>query len=520
MYEAYYGFSEKPFNLTPDPKFLYLSARHSEAFAHLEFGRRERGGFILITGEVGTGKTTLARYFLGRLPETTATAVVLYPALTANELLRTILEDLHVRPSNGSLKELVDALHRYLLDARASGREVVLLIDEAQDLSTEVLEQVRLISNLETDTEKLIQIVLMGQTELSDLLARHDMRQLAQRVTARYHLTPLSRTETSEYVHHRLAVAGGAGKVSFTPAALVNIHSLAYGVPRLINLVCDRALLAGYVQGTRVVHPGMVKQAAEEVLGGARRPPSRPVLYTLGAAGALAAGALALLFLPRTAKAPAAAAGPVAPAAVVAAPPAAGAVPATAPALDGSRLESVVLSAPRTASLETAVAAIRSLWGASALQRTPLRTNIEQVRALDMPVVLEMYHPARRDTCFVALLGLQGDTALVAALNEAPMRVGIEDLDRLWTREAVFLWRDFESVTQHDGWTRRWAGEALARLGYGGGSNLAETVVRFQKDAQLVADGLVGARTLMALYSRGPYPRPRLRMADGAEAAS
>ncbi len=204
MYEAWYGFAEKPFNLTPDPKYLYLSAKHEEAFAHLEFGRRERGGFILITGEVGTGKTTLARYFLSKLGADTRTAVVLYPALTAVELLRTILDDLHVAAHGDSLKSLIDALHRFLLESRAAGHDVVLLIDEAQDLAAEVLEQVRLISNLETDTEKLIQIILIGQSELRDVLARHELRQLAQRITARYHLTPLSLPDTGEYVRHRL----------------------------------------------------------------------------------------------------------------------------------------------------------------------------------------------------------------------------------------------------------------------------------------------------------------------------
>jgi len=291
VYERHYGFSEKPFNLTPDPKYLFLSQRHTEAFAHLEFGRRERGGFILITGEVGTGKTTLARYFLSRLTARTATAFVLYPALTAAELLRSILEDLHVPAAGTSLKDHVDALHRFLLQAREQDRDVVLLIDEAQDLSAEVLEQIRLISNLETDTEKLIQIVLMGQSELQELLSRRELRQLAQRVTAQYHLAPLSRPETEDYIAHRLRVAGGEGKVAFTPGALGAVHQHSGGVPRLINLVCDRALLAGYVAGARVVDAKMVHRAAREVT---RVSPGRTALRYAALVGLpAAAGAIA-----------------------------------------------------------------------------------------------------------------------------------------------------------------------------------------------------------------------------------
>ena len=267
MYNTWYGFREKPFNLTPDPKYLYLSHRHAEAFAHLEFGHKERGGFVLITGEVGTGKTTLARYFLSKLDADTHSAFVLYPALSAEELLHTILDDLHVTPEGSSKKSLVDALHRFLLETRAANRNVVLLIDEAQDLTPEVLEQIRLISNLETDTEKLIQIVLMGQSELRDLLGRHELRQLAQRVTARYHLAPLTFPETQAYIRHRLLVADGEGKVGFDHDALVAVHRLSGGVPRLVNLICDRALLAGYVHNTRRITASMVRQAAKEVEG-------------------------------------------------------------------------------------------------------------------------------------------------------------------------------------------------------------------------------------------------------------
>ncbi|MEE9180266.1 MAG: AAA family ATPase, partial [Vicinamibacteria bacterium] len=198
MYEGFFGFREKPFNLTPDPRFLYLSAKHSEAFAHLDFGLKQRGGFVVVTGEVGTGKTTLCRYFLDRLDENTLSAFILYPALGAVELLRSINDDLGITPNGEQAKDLVDALHRFLLEAREADKNIVLVIDEAQNLSPEVLEQIRLISNLETTTEKLIQIVLIGQSELNTMLSQKNLRQLAQRVTARYHLNPMNRDETIE----------------------------------------------------------------------------------------------------------------------------------------------------------------------------------------------------------------------------------------------------------------------------------------------------------------------------------
>jgi general secretion pathway protein A len=520
LYEAWYGLTEKPFNLTPDPKFLYLSQRHAEAFAHLEFGRRERGGFILITGEVGTGKTTLARYFLSRLPETTATAVVLYPALTAAELLKSVLDDVHVPTSGSSLKELVDALHRFLLEARRQGRDVVLLIDEAQDLAPDVLEQIRLLSNLETDTEKLIQIVLMGQSELRDLLARRELRQLAQRVTARYHLDPLSRTEAEEYIRHRLTVAGGAGKVAFAPAALREVHRWSSGIPRLINLICDRALLAGYVKGERTIDAAMVRQAAAEITiqGTKHLSPRRLALFATSLV--LAAAFVAALALPRTLRAPNEA--PEAPAATS---PASvnrgsasgasaglmGPLPspaAPAPGVDAARLESLLLATPRAASLEAALRRITGLWGDPQLERTSLRTHFDQVRRLDLPVILEVFHPGRRDTCFLALLALDKDSAEVAVGGEPPLRVTLPDLDRFWTREALFLWRDPAGLQRDPARAEQWARDALASLGYGGDPRTA--VSRFQRDAQLLPDGVVGSRTLMTLASQGPEARPRL----------
>jgi general secretion pathway protein A len=495
MYESHYGFTEKPFNLTPDPKYLYLSARHTEAFAHLEFGRRERGGFIVITGEVGMGKTTLARYFLSRLDPRTATAFVLYPALSGAELLRTILDDLHVRAGGTSMKDSVDALHRFLLEARREERDVVLLIDEAQDLSAEVLEQVRLISNLETDTEKLITIVLMGQSELHEMLSRRELRQLAQRITARYHLAPLDEAATADYIRHRLEVAGGAGKVGFTRSALSEVHRLSGGIPRLVNLICDRALLAGYVRGTRTIEAPMVRQAAREVRGRPSRAWGRPL--ALAGTAALAAALVAFL-LPRALPARETRAAP--PPAVAAAPPPTAAV-----------LEPMVLALGRDASLEDAYRAVQALWGQAPLERTALRTDLGQVRKLDLPAVLEMFHPTRHDTCYVALLRLEGDQAVIAGAAGEPLRVPVAELDRWWTRQAIFLWRDYDLAQSDPTRTAAWAREALGRLGYlGQDPDLPGAVARFQRDAQLAADGVVGNRTVMSLYTRGPYPRPSL----------
>ncbi len=497
MYTDFFGFREKPFSLTPDPKYLYLSPRHTEAFAHLEFGRRERGGFIVITGEVGTGKTTLARYFLSRLDARTATAFVLYPALSAAELLRATLEDLHIPVTGQSLKDHVDALHRFLLASAAQGQVVMLLIDEAQDLSAEVLEQVRLISNLETDTEKLIQIVLMGQSELQDLLARRELRQLAQRVTTRYHLSPLNRTETEAYIRHRLMVAGGEGKVTFTSGALSVVHRRSGGVPRLINLICDRALLAAYVAGVRVVEAHMVRRAAHEVRGNAPWMNWR-VAASVAAVGIGLAAAGAVLL---SSRAPAGTPPPLrAPATL----------PSIPPATQAPALGPLLLGLPSDASFNGALAAVQNLWGSASLERTPMRTYLEQVRLLDLPVVLEMFHPARRDASYLALLRLSGNEAVVFA-GGAERTIDVAEVDRLWTRRAVFLWRDFDAIAHAGEATfTAWTRAELSRQGYTD-PNLASAVGRFQRKTELAADGVVGNRTLMTLYSMGAYRRPRLR---------
>jgi len=268
MYLDFYGFREPPFNLTPDPRFLFLSDRHREALDTLLFGIRQRKGFIQITGEVGAGKTTLCRAALEQLDEGFRTALILNPVLTAPQLLRTILTELGLEaPGRADRVAALGVLNRFLLDQLAAGCDVVLIIDEAQDLPWELLEQIRLLSNLETDQRKLLQIVLIGQPELRDKLDDPVLRQLRQRITVRYHLPPLSRLETEYYVQFRLQVAGANGRPDFSPWAMRGVHRYSRGIPRLINAVCDSTLLAGYVEGTEHLRLRHVRRAIRELEG-------------------------------------------------------------------------------------------------------------------------------------------------------------------------------------------------------------------------------------------------------------
>jgi general secretion pathway protein A len=267
MYNAFYGFREAPFNITPDPRFLFFSAQHREAFHHILFGIRERKGFIQITGEVGAGKTTVCRAILEELGPTFRTALILNPLLTSSQLLRTILTELGLDPSGLDGAGCQDRLNAFLLEQAAKGEDVVLLIDEAQDLAPELLEHIRLLSNLETDQQKLLQIVLIGQPELREKLNERGLRQLKQRITVRYHLKPLSRTDTERYIAHRLRVAGANGRPTFTPWAIRTIHRYSGGIPRLVNAVCDKALLYGYVNGTDRLTTRSVRRAIRELDG-------------------------------------------------------------------------------------------------------------------------------------------------------------------------------------------------------------------------------------------------------------
>ena len=310
MYAPFFGLSKEPFSIAPDPRFLYMSEQHREALAHLLYGLGGGGGFVLLTGEIGAGKTTVCRCFLEQVPATCSVAYIFNPKLTANELLQTVCAEFGLNtgsvcatpsassanapaPStedSPSIKAHVDALNAFLLASHAQGRQAVLVIDEAQSLSADVLEQLRLLTNLETAERKLLQIVLIGQPELRDMLARPELEQLGQRVIARYHLGALSASESQQYIRHRMAVAGTGAQMPFDGPALARIHTLSRGVPRRINLLADRALLGAYAQGRQRADRRTVDQAALEVFGTRHQPAGLP-RWTLALAGMLLLGA-------------------------------------------------------------------------------------------------------------------------------------------------------------------------------------------------------------------------------------
>ena len=267
MYNNYFGFSQNPFSITPNPAFLYLSPSHQDALSHLLYGVGQGGGFVALTGEVGTGKTTLIRSLLEQQLDDIEVALCLNPQLTATEFVANICDELKVPYNDAhSLKDLIDNLNVYLLEAHAKGKRVVTIIDEAQQLSRDVLEEIRLLTNLETANEKLLRIILVGQPELQSLLARNDLRQLSQRITARSHIAPLNRKDTSAYIKHRIRVAGGHPDL-FTPAALKRIYKLTHGVPRVINVLCERSLMGTYGREKRRANVAIVNRAAQESLG-------------------------------------------------------------------------------------------------------------------------------------------------------------------------------------------------------------------------------------------------------------
>ena len=531
MYLGYYGLHEPPFSITPDPRFVHLSERHRDALAHLLFGidKGGGGGFVQLTGEVGTGKTTLSRLLLEQLPENARIALVLNPRQNAIELLETICEELRIDISGkrGSTKALVDALNVYLLDAYAKGLRVVLLIDEAQNLPADALEQVRLLTNLETDTQKLLQILLLGQPELREMVAKPELRQLAQRITARYHLMPLDAKDTAAYLRHRWRVAGGT-RFPFDAGAVQRLHARAGGVPRLVNVIAERALLAGYARDATSIDAKLVDAAADEVL-----PPvlARRSWPWFAAGGAVVAIALAAGWAWRE-RAPADEAA-TATSRGASATPAATALPA--PLSEVEILDAAGLAQLLGATGDTPLPAWQHLLGlwslpAEAITVDPAgpctpaaqaevhcvqgRARLDTLLALDRPILLRLQDGRAR--AWAVLLG--------ADARNARVRIGgrTVDLDRVllqsrWNGDYAGLWRGpamlsaplrVDSAGPAVDWVRRQlspTGNVATGVPY---DDALRASVRQLQDARgLPADGIAGPLTLMALSSDTPGPR-------------
>lgn len=534
MYTNFFGLREMPFSITPDPAYLYMSPRHQEALGHLLYGTGQYGGFVQLTGEVGTGKTTIIRTLLEQKLDSVDVAMVHNPRQSELEFVQSICDEFHVgySASPPTLKELVDALNAHLLAAHARGRRTVLIIDEAQNLDPSVLEQVRLLTNLETHKEKLLRIMLVGQPELQDLLARPDLRQLAQRITARYHLTPLNQAETAEYVQHRLRVAGAEGEV-FEPRALALLYSAGRGVPRLINIICDRALLGAYALGQRVVSADIVRQATAEAVegfgerrqrSGGRRIGDRLNRFWIGTEKiwAVLAVSFAGLFFYRELREELA---PVAEPAATTAAPQAAAKPFT-PVADAA-----TLALQSAQPLPVVMNQLIGLWDGQL--RLPPGENVCRALSLhrlecyksegkwsdlgniNRPALLTLNTPGGEQR-HVLLRGLSTTHAslLTAAGSQ---QVPLAQLDGLWSGEFLLLWRRETSASQIGPSSRGddviWLRKRI--LAMRGGTPapflsafyddaLAASVRRFQKTRGLEPDGVAGIRTLIALGDGQP----------------
>ena len=566
MYLSHFNLEERPFSIAPDPRFLFMSSRHREALAHLLYGLGDGGGFVQLTGEVGTGKTTICRCLLEQVPDNVDVALVLNPKVTAEELIATVCDELGVSYPEEihSIKMLTDLLNAHLLDAYSRGRRVVLIIDEAQNLSAEVLEQVRLLTNLETSTQKLLEIILIGQPELRAMLQRDEMRQLAQRVTARYHLEPISRSETGDYIRHRLQVCGTSHAI-FSKRAINTIQRLSGGVPRLINILCDRSMLGAYVEGKSLVDHKIVKQAAGEVLGPEPDERREDRWWSVAAGGVVMLALLAVLIarpwesldfyglLSAREEAP----GVTAPIALSATPAAPVPEPAPTPvslpvtpqesgvAATGapdSGEEVAVMSVMPPATLAGVLQQADDTWYQSAWStlfaqwslvlpagfstdhckfaaKNGLRCMYERgtwdvLRYFDRPAVMRLSLDDGRNVS-VTLRELQGDIAEVV-LGETVMRVPTAEIDRYWYGDYVLLLKAPPSGSMVMKSGGRWADVKWLRdqLGLIQGASLAavdptyfdqqlhEQTLAFQREQGLVADGVVGKHTIIHLNTR------------------
>ncbi|AKJ31358.1 ExeA family protein [Caldimonas brevitalea] len=564
MYAKFFGLRHEPFSIAPDPRYLFMSDRHREALAHLLYGLRSGGGFVLLTGEIGAGKTTVCRCFLKKIPRRCNVAYIFNPKLTVHELLKSVCDEFricyeHQGPGPATVKDYLDPLNDFLLKAHAAGQDNVLIIDEAQNLSADVLEQLRLLTNLETSERKLLQIILIGQPELRGMLARPELEQLAQRVIARFHLEALSEAETAQYIRHRLAVAGISGPVPFDRKAMQAIHRLSRGVPRRINLLCDRALLGAYASGKAKVDARIVDKAAREVFNSKtersavplRRRPRRMAAVGLSlAAGAAVVGVAALALEGRfdrhaVAAAPAAAAS----AALAASAPASSAsppkpslvsvaAPGSGPATGSAAVPESDLSASSANLLRSEKDAWRELaqaWGVTLPEGDPceqaagrqlhcFRTGggLALIRQLARPGILTL-HDHNDKPAYALLTGL-GDRSATLRVAGVTQKVSLTSLARMWRGDFSTFWRTptgyQDSVGEGD------AGPVVDHLvrslasangrppptgPHSFDAALKSEVYTFQLAQGLKPDGRAGPTTFMQLNRATGVAEPRLQ---------
>jgi general secretion pathway protein A len=521
MYTQYFKLTQPPFSIAPDPRYLFMSERHREALAHLLYGVGSGGGFVLLTGEIGAGKTTVCRCFMEQIPANCKLAYIFNPKLSVEELLLSICDEFGIAlPPHGavSVKGYVDAINGYLLASHAQGMNNVLVIDEAQNLSADVLEQLRLLTNLETSERKLLQIILIGQPELREMLARPELEQLAQRVIARYHLGSLTESETGSYVAHRLAVAGAGAATPFPRALMGQIYRLTRGVPRRINLLCDRALLGAYVENSSVVTRAILRKSAGEVfavVAGARSARRWPLVGGAVLAVAVVGAAAAWQLMPQKAAAPVAAQARPAPA-------------RAAPAI-----KAPVAATPAYASTADALRELARLWGKELPAGEPceaaLKLNLHchqgkgglyELRLLDRPAILTLHDG--QQVGYAVLTGLDDNTASLR-VNGKPHTLPVAslaarfdgDYTTFWTaprgfREQVALGVAGPDVDWIAARLAQLNGIAAPALDKPLDARMQKLLRQFQASQNLKADGVAGPRTYMRLSQLGGVDEPRL----------
>jgi general secretion pathway protein A len=529
MYINYFQLSENPFSLTPDPRYLFMSERHREGLAHMLYGVQQPGGFVQLTGEIGSGKTTLCRCLIKQLPPDTEVALVLNPRLTAIELLATVCDELRIPypAETSSIKVFIDALNRHLLEAHAQGRRTVLIIDEAQNLHPDVLEQVRLLTNLETSQEKLLQIILIGQPELLSLLNGKKLRQLAQRITARYHLQALSRPETYAYIRHRLLVAGRRDPL-FSNGALRWVYRVSRGMPRVINVVCDRALLGAYARDKRRISAAIVRRASRETQGLASRyrrlrlatVSGIVLLLILTIGGTILLGPNHLPFLRPNSESIATEASSSYDAKSAEGRDAAGRMESK------PRLMDILADAAQRGNAHSGFASLFAIWGIQPAWNTS-ETGCEaaesqgmeclsqegswlKLRRYNLPAILETVLPngARHR---IALVGLEKDRAILT-IGERQYSFPLSEIDGVWDGSFILLWKPPFKIKVLSRGSRGsevlWIRAALDQLEGKEPSpapsdlldkQLEQRIIAFQREQSLVPDGFVGSETLVRL---------------------